>query len=236
MINQAVILAGGLGSRLGSLTQELPKPLLLVGGRPFLEYIILNLKRHAITHILLSVGYLAEKIIQHFGKGESLGVDIDYSIENEPAGTGGALCIAKEKLNSNFYVINGDTIFDIDYRDLSSQHMKNDALATMALRKATSGKQYGTVMLVEKKITDFYEKKVEGISLVNGGIYVMQSRSIDLIPSPQASLENDYFPVMAAQGLLEGKVYNDFFIDMGTPEKFYRADNLVKQWAMRKKL
>src|SRR2546428_7315254 len=129
MIDQAVILAGGLGSRLGELTQQMPKPLLPVGGRPFLEYVIWNLSRFDINRFLFSVGYRADQIIEHFGDGSRFSISIDYVVEQQPLNTGGALLFAGDKLHETFLVANGDTLFDLNYLDLTLLLRRNSILA-----------------------------------------------------------------------------------------------------------
>ena len=229
-IHQAVVLAGGRGKRLGSLTQSTPKPLLHVADRAFMEYLICNLKRNGITNILLSVGYLGEQIIGHFGDGSRYGVFIDYIIESKPAGTGGALLLAREKLYPSFLVMNGDTLFDISYLDLALLCQHSDAVAVMALRKISDAKRYGAVELTGNIITGFSEKCSSGPGIVNGGIYFMEKRCLDDLPSTHCSLERDLFPILAVRGVLAGKLYEGFFIDIGTPETFKKADRLVSAW------
>ena len=111
MISQAIILAGGLGTRLGEITTKTPKPMVLVNKKPFLEFLVFNLKRHGITKIIFSTGYLSEKISDYFGDGSSYGLNFIYVDENEPLGTGGALKFASSFLDKEFLVLNGDSFF-----------------------------------------------------------------------------------------------------------------------------
>jgi D-glycero-D-manno-heptose 1,7-bisphosphate phosphatase len=230
VIRQAVILAGGLGTRLGEITRQTPKPLVPVGGRPFLEYLIWNLRRHGIENILLSIGYLADRIIEHFGDGSRYGVAIDYVIEEEPAGTGGALALALEKLDSLFLVLNGDTLFDLNYLDLALLLKHSPAKAAVALRQVADAGRYGRVNLAGDHISDFGEKTGCGPGLVNGGVYVMNRSVLAELPTSPCSLEKELFPRLALAGELAGKAYSGFFIDIGLPLSLRDADVLVPAW------
>ena len=134
LITQAVILAGGLGTRLGARSKDRPKPMQLVGEKPFLEYLIWNLKRYGVTDVLLSVGYLANVISDHFGNGERFGVRIRYVHESSPVGTGGALGLCAPLLAERFYFLNGDTLFDVNLDDLATQLQGPDVIGALALR------------------------------------------------------------------------------------------------------
>ncbi len=229
-IDQAVILAGGKGTRLGQLTDSIPKPLLEVGGQPFLGHLIWNLKRHGIKRIIFSVGYLSQRIMTYFRDGSRFGVSIDYSIEKELAGTGGAILLNREKLDAEFMVLNGDTLFDINYLDLAANHESGTAMTTISLRELSDKKRYGAVVLEGNRITGFSEKSGIGKGLVNGGIYAIQKKALDLLPPPPCSLEHDLFPVIAKHGGLAGKIYEGFFIDIGLPETLNRANTLLPLW------
>ena len=230
MLKQAIILAGGLGTRLGAISKNTPKPLLEVNGRPFLDHIILNIREQGVEKIILSVGYLAEQIISYFGDGASLNVDIEYVIETAPAGTGGALILSKDKMDDNFFVLNGDTIFDIDYNDLARLHMEEKAMATIALREVDDSTRYGNVGMEGNKVISYAEKKQLGRDMINGGIYAMQKEAIIYLPSLPCSLENDLFPVLITKKLLSGKLYDGFFLDIGIPDAFKKADHLISRW------
>lgn len=233
MITQAMILAGGTGTRLGELTKNTPKPLLEVGGRAFLEYIIWNLRRQGIGEILLSVGHLAERIREHFGDGTNFGVRIEYVIEDVPAGTGGPLRLAGDRLQERLFVLNGDTMFDVNYTDLAGL-CKGEVITAMALRTVEDCSRFGQVVRAGEVITGFSEKPPAAPGSINGGVYAMNRRIVDYIPSVSCSLERDVLPVLARRGLLHGREYDGMFIDIGVPDSLARGHKVLPAW-MREK-
>lgn len=231
---QAVLLAGGLGSRLGELTKNTPKPLLGVGGRPFLEYLTWNLTRHGIRRLVLSIGFESQKIIDHFKDGESFGIHIDYVIEPSPMGTGGAVKLCEEYLEEQFFVLNGDTLFDINYLDLMA---RSNALeienSYVALRHVEDVSRYGAVAEEGERVVNFSEKSHSGPGWINGGVYWLKKKHLDFLPSGVSSLESDLFPMLAKQGLLYARPYSGFFIDIGTPATFQEAQTTLPEWRRR---
>ena len=153
-----IILAGGLGTRLRPLTDATPKPLLPVKGKPIIEHAILNFARHGVKDVILSVGYHAGKIRDYFGQGDKWGVNIDYAIETEPLGTGGALKKAAEGLAGTFLAINGDNLADFDWTRMLSAHRDSGAQITLALFPVEDVTQYGIARLDGSKILEFIEK------------------------------------------------------------------------------
>ena len=219
-----------MGTRLGEITINTPKPLVCVGGRPFLEYILWNLGRHGIEEIIFSVGYIGDKIIEHFGDGRRFGVCIEYVVEQEPAGTGGALKLANDKLDKVFLVLNGDTLFDINYLDLALLQYRTASLGSIALRRVAASSSYGSVSLEGEHLTGFFEKAESGPGIISGGVYVLQRKTLDHLPSGPSSFEHDLFPVLAGSGQLTGKVYKGFFIDIGLPETLEQANSELSEW------
>ncbi|GAW94070.1 D-glycero-beta-D-manno-heptose 1,7-bisphosphate 7-phosphatase [Calderihabitans maritimus] len=230
MLEQAVILAGGRGSRLKELTQKTPKPLLPVGGRPFLEHLLWNIQRHGIHRFLFLVSYKAEQIREYFGDGSRWGVEIEYSMETVPAGTGGALKHALDKLEDLFILFNGDTIFDFNYLDLALWLEKQRASAAVALREVEDAGRYGAVAVLGRKVRDFAEKGRAGPGLVNGGVYVLRKETVRELPQGFTSLERGFLPRLAEQGLLLGQTYEGFFLDIGLPETLREANELIPRW------
>lgn len=229
-LSQAVILAGGLGSRLGECSRQMPKPLVEAGGKPFLEYLIWNLQRYGFSRILICVGHLADRIVEHFGAGRRFGVTIEYSQEIQPLGTGGALKLAQAKLDPSFLVLNGDTLFDLNYWDLVLRLTETDAEGAIALRKVADAGRYGAVRLEDGRVVRFGEKEHARAGLINGGVYVLRNRALDLLPQGTSSLEKDLFPALAAARSLAAKAYEGFFLDIGTPESMEHAQEALPKW------
>jgi len=158
---QAIILAGGFGSRLQSMVKDVPKPMASVAGRPFLDYILLYLKSNGIQKVVLSVGYLHEKIFDHF-KYIFEDIELAYSIENEPLGTGGGIKKALSYTDDNdVLIVNGDTYFDVPILQMQNMHKSNDAFVTIALKPMQNVDRYGSVEInSDNRIIKFIEKKI----------------------------------------------------------------------------
>lgn len=223
---QALILAGGLGTRLRSVVNDKPKPMAAVGDKPFIEYQIEFLKRHDVGHLILCVGYLYEQIQGYFGSGEKWGIKIEYSIEKELLGTAGALKQAQPFIEGNFLVLNGDTYFDVSLQELIKFHQRKSAgyhgIGTLALTEIQDTSNFGSVTIdAEHKILRFEEKseRPEASKLINAGIYVLEPEILQHIPPTQrVSLEKETFPALLNQGhRLFGYETKGYFIDIGTP-------------------
>ena len=232
MARQAVILAGGLGTRLGELTKATPKSMLLIDGRPFAEYLVRNLKRQGIKKIIFSTGYLADQIVNFFGDGSNYGVNISCIEEPEPLGTGGALRFLAKHLDAEFLVINGDSLFDINYIKLSNLLSKlPTALVAMALLRNLYPSRYGRVICKGKLVTDFSEEGVKNSpTLINGGVYAMKKKVLELLPEDSSSLEKDLFPKIVLNSLLLGQKFDGYFIDIGVPNDFIRIQSELPKW------
>ncbi|NJM34843.1 MAG: HAD-IIIA family hydrolase [Rhodomicrobium sp.] len=231
---QAVILVGGRGTRLGAVTESCPKPLVDVGGRPFLDTLITDLVRHGFTDILLLAGYLAEQIQALEARAPALKCRIRCIVEPEPAGTAGALVHAREHLAEQFLLLNGDSLFDFNALDLCLPPLKpTQTLGRAALRRMADTGRYGRVALCGARITGFAEKAGGGSGLINGGVYWLDRTILDWIGTLPASLETDVLPRLARAGMLAGKSYDGFFIDIGIPEDLARAQTLVPQQMRR---
>lgn len=195
-----------------------------VAHRPFLEYLILQLKRHSLTDIVLCTGYLGEQIERYFGDGSRWGVHISYSREREPLDTGGAIKLAEKLVKEeNFLVMNGDSFLEVDLNELIDYHLKRKALITMALVEVEHPRRYGAVEINEDgEIKSFVEKgETSGSKLINGGIYVLNKKVFDYIPEGKASLEKEVFPKLVGRGFY-GILVKGFFIDIGVPEDYQR--------------
>jgi D-glycero-alpha-D-manno-heptose 1-phosphate guanylyltransferase len=228
MIKEVIILAGGLGTRLRPVIADLPKPLAPVLGKPFLHYIFASLKKQGIEKAILSVGYMAEKIQQEFGN-EHLGIKVDYVLEEEPLGTGGGIRLGMQKCTgAHVLVMNGDTLFDIPLVEFTEAHLSGSSDATLALRKVDDASRYGTIELEGKRVIAFIEKSPEitGSALINGGIYAIRRKNyLGLTPTEtKFSIEQDYFAKYADKLWLQGIPYDSYFIDIGVPEDYARAE------------
>ena len=181
---QAVLLAGGLGTRLKSVVNDRPKPMADVCGKPFMEYLILELKKHGITDIVLAVGYKGEMVEEYFGNGEQLDVHIEYSYEKEQLGTAGAIKNAGQYIKeSEFFVLNADTFYQAAYSDAIDLYKSENMDMALVLRKVPDVSRYGSVKLDNHMIIGFNEKVSDHISgVINGGIYLMRKTVLDLIP------------------------------------------------------
>ncbi len=223
MVKQAVILVGGLGTRLGERTRETPKPLLSVAGRPFLGWLIDELRRYGLSDILLLAGFRAERLIEAFG-GDA---DVRVLVEPAPLGTGGALRLAADHLDERFFLLNGDSLFDINLWDLAS--VAPDAEATLAIRRVEDASRYGRVAMDGQRIVGFAERpEGPGPGLINGGVGVFARRVVERIASSGAtSIERDIYPRIAADRDLHGRVYDAAFIDIGVVEDLDRAQDFI---------
>lgn len=225
---KALILAGGLGTRLRPLLDDRPKPMAPVAGKPFLEYLLLQLSHYHVQDIILSVGYQAKLISNYFEDGKRWNLRIQYSYEEQPLGTAGAVKLAEDYLGEDtFLVLNGDSFFDLDLTSFVQQHYSNKAQATIALSAVESSQRYGTVELDQDgQILRFLEKSGEGsqhtTSLINAGVYLFNRPVLDIIPSGiPVSLEREIFPVLIGRHFY-GVPYRAFFIDIGVPEDYLK--------------
>jgi D-glycero-alpha-D-manno-heptose 1-phosphate guanylyltransferase len=224
MIREVIVLAGGFGTRLQSVVSELPKPMAPVAGKPFLQYILDYLLAQKMERCILAVGHLRHTIIQYFGN-HYKGMELVYSEELEPLGTGGGIKQACELLQGNrAFVLNGDTFFDVDLSDLYAHHLHTGAELTLALKAMNHFDRYGTVEINEQGIiTRFLEKKFLEVGLINGGVYCLNT-SVFNGQLPQVfSFEKEVLEVQYRYGKVAGKAFDGYFIDIGIPEDYAKA-------------
>lgn len=228
-----VILAGGMGTRLRSVLTDIPKPMAYVHGRPFLEYLLAQMRLAGFTDVILCVGYKVEVIVNHFGDGKRYGVEIRYSREQELLGTAGALSQARPLIRSDpFLVMNGDSYCAVDFNELIERHQTRAAVATIVTTWIEHQSRYGSVVLgPQNAILGFSEKAEPSSSgYINGGIYMLSQRVLDLIPSGKyCSIERDVFPILVGRGLYAIKA-SGIFIDIGTPSELQRAETVLKDY------
>ena len=228
-LKQAVILAGGLGSRLGKKSLHCPKPMQLINSEPFLNNLIWNLKRHDIKNIILSVGYLSHVFQNYYMSGKDRDLKIIYVEEDKPAGTAGAIKKCEKFLDDFFLLINGDTIFDINYHDLAKS-FNYDKLGHLALNFVEDVSRYGEVKVNNSEIVDFKEKDKNNPGYVNSGVGIFNKSLLDFISVNETSLEKDIFPKLIKNKLLSAKKYSSFFLDIGIPETLEAAQYLIPKW------
>jgi D-glycero-alpha-D-manno-heptose 1-phosphate guanylyltransferase len=230
---QAVILAGGLGTRLREVVRDRPKPLAELDGKPFLEYQIDFLKKYCITDLIICVGYLSEKIENHFLDGTDYGVSIAYSREEELLGTGGALKNAMDLLHEQFFVLNGDTLFLINLFEMEKFHEYELADATLALTKVNDPSRYGSVIIDHNDrgnhILSFSENSTSR-TLINAGIYIMNKELFCHSDLPDRfSFENYFLPKIIQTSRVCGFVDEcAYFVDIGTATGYRRLEEDIK--------
>jgi NDP-sugar pyrophosphorylase family protein len=229
-LRTALILCGGEGTRLRPITYEIPKALVPVHGKPLLEHMFDLLKKYGINDIILSVGYMKEKIMNEKNNWSRLGLDISFVEESRPLGTGGPLRLAKDRLAKTFIVSNGDELKDINIIDMYDAHKRNKALATIALTTVDDPSQYGVARLEGERIIEFVEKPRKGeapSNLINAGFYIMEPEVVRMIPKGACSIEKEIFPKLAKMGRLYGFPFSGQWFDTGTLERYERA---LKRW------
>ena len=221
---EAIILAGGLGTRLGPRVQGIPKSMASVGGRPFLEILLGQLERCGCSRVVLSVGYLREVIQTHFGASYGR-MQVVYAVEDTPLGTGGAIRKSLGMTTENAaLVLNGDTFVDADYAAMIRNHCESDAVMTMAITQQPDIGRYGSVIVKGGRVTGFGEKGSCGPGWINAGAYVLNRK----LSWPEElresfSFERDYLePQISLLRPIAFEVYG-FFLDIGVPEDYDRA-------------
>jgi mannose-1-phosphate guanylyltransferase len=224
---QAVILAGGEGTRLRPLTSRVPKPVVTLVDRPFMAYMLEWLRRYGVTEAVLSCGFLASGVRDVLGDGDRYGLRLRYVEEPEPLGTAGALRHAGEHLDERFLVLNGDILTDIDLGAQLAQHERTGAQATLALIAVEDPSAYGMVRLDgDGSVLEFLEKPDEigaGDQLVSAGAYVLERSVLDLIePGRAVSIEREIWPALIGNGLY-GHVASGYWLDIGTPERYLQG-------------
>jgi D-glycero-alpha-D-manno-heptose 1-phosphate guanylyltransferase len=225
MIREAIILAGGLGTRLRSVISDLPKCMAPVAGKPFLSYVIEYLQKQEIENFIFSVGYKKESII-HFLNSQLSIINYQLSIEEEPLGTGGAIKLACSKANEKtVLIVNGDTLFKIDVSKLAAFHDMCGADCTLSLKPMQNFDRYGAVELnKDYSIKSFNEKQFYEAGLINGGMYALHSERFLKEDLPEKfSFEKEYLEKYVSEKRMYGVVQDKYFIDIGIPEDFERA-------------
>jgi D-glycero-D-manno-heptose 1,7-bisphosphate phosphatase len=231
-VRQVVCLVGGRGTRLGPLTESMPKPLLEVGGRPFLDYLIAEANRFGLERLLLLAGHNAGEVVRHYAGKVVGGLSIDVIVEAAPAGTAGALANAAAALDPVFFLTNGDSFFGFNWLALVPALDRDDWTVHLALARGVRGGRYGRVETRGDRISRFLPKAESDLP-INAGVYLVRRRILDRIREIPCSLENDVLPPLAPEGELLGLAAEGTFIDIGVPDDFARSQQAMPAFTRR---
>lgn len=229
---QIVILAGGLGTRLKPITDTIPKPMALVGKEPFLLLLINQFKKNNFKKILLLTGYKSDIIKDFFKDGSQFGVDIEYSVEETPLGTGGSLKNAEKLLEKNFLLLNGDTFIDLNYYDFIeyAKNKKNSLITIVAyVGPETNECKYNMRINSDEKITSYSKNETDkNLNAVDAGVYFINKKILEKIPKTKFSLEIQLFPELIQKENLFAYKTNKNFYDIGTLERLKNFNDYTK--------
>lgn len=232
---QAILLAGGLGTRLRSVVSDRPKPMAIIEGKPFMEYVVHELLKYGIQDIIFAVGYKGSMVEEYFKDGSGFGIKASYAYEEELLGTAGAIKNAGRFVTGDqFFVLNADTFYQMDYSRLIEIKERKELHMALVLRQVQDVSRYGEAVLEDAHLIRFNEKSEENRpGTINGGIYLMDQMLLSEIPEGKVSLENDMIPRWMKEGKrLGGMVSEGYFIDIGVPEDFYKFTEDVKKGAL----
>lgn len=230
--DEAIVLVGGLGTRLRPLVSEVPKPLAPVAGRPFLAWLLQRLAAHGIRRVVLAAGYRAEQVREVFGSRWN-GLDVAYSVEDAPLGTGGAIALAlRLRTGEAVHVLNGDTFLAYDPRALEAATRASGRALGMALARVADVARYGAVTLDGARVAGFREKGEAGPGHINAGSYFLDAAAIARMPAAGAfSFEQTVLAAEVAAGQVQGFTATAGFIDIGVPEDYLRAQTVIPEVA-----
>jgi len=227
----ALLLVGGMGTRLRPVLSSKPKPLAPVGDNPFLELLVLQLRSQGIRRLVMCTGHRADQIQEEIGDGRKWDISIEYSKESEPLGTAGAIKLAESFLAqaADFLVMNGDSFLELDFRKFARFHAEHGGYASIAVRRVPDAARYGTVRVDSgNRVVGFSEKRgIQEPGLVNGGIYLFKREILRQIPEGSSSLERDVLPAVLKDRAFAFEQHG-MFIDIGTPEDYARAQGLYR--------
>lgn len=229
-MKECIILAGGLGTRLQSVVSDVPKCMAEVAGKPFLSYLFHYAKNQQFDHLILSLGYKSEVVLQWLD-GKSYPFKISYVVEDSPLGTGGAIKLAFDKVETDkAFIFNGDTFFDVDTTLLAEFHKEKNAMISLALKPMTNFDRYGSVDLDKgERILRFNEKQHCAKGLINGGVYVINKNLFSTLSLPEKfSFEKDVMEMHINDIPSYGCVQDGYFIDIGIPSDFAKANQDFK--------
>ncbi len=229
------VIAGGEGTRLKPYTYTCPKPMLKVGGKPILEYVINNLKRAGLKDLVLTTGYLHEQIEEYFGDGKRFGVKIEYSVEKDRRNTAGSILPYKSRIKDTFVVVMGDHITNIDLKDMINQHRKSPAIATMALMKKKNALEYGVVEVEGGKVRELKEKPLQEY-LCNVAIYVFDVEVFNYIEEGDDFAKNVFPRMLRKKARIEPYMLKGVWFDIGRVSDYERIDEMMRVTKLAKDL
>lgn len=227
MVKEAVILAGGLGTRLQTVVKDIPKPMADINGSPFLKYLLDFCIQHNVEHVVLSVGYKFEVIQDYFGDIYK-GLKLSYAVEKDRLGTGGGIKFASEKIkDDDFFALNGDTFFNVPLQEFAEASRNSPVI--LAAKSMKNFDRYGTLVVNDHSfVTKFEEKKSCDSGLINGGIYRLKKSHLGQVKQNAFSLETEYLEKLAGKNQIKAVVYEGYFKDIGIPEDYYQFIEDIK--------
>lgn len=230
-MKEAIILAGGFGTRLQSVVKDIPKPMAPINGKPFLTFLFAYLQKFGYERVVLSTGYLHDTIEDYFGE-KYQDIFISYAHEDQPLGTGGAIQYALGKCQSQqVLVLNGDTLFKVDLNAFLTSHQQHNGLLSMVLRNVEDVSRYGSVVVDKNhRVANFVEKaSAQGAGLINGGIYLLDRKLFEMYPhTGKFSFEKEIMQSHYEEENFYGFPSDAYFIDIGIPEDYNRAQKELK--------
>ena len=228
----AIILAGGLGTRLKTVVHDIPKPMAPINSKPFLEYLVTYLERNNVSNIILSVGYKSEIIEAYFGHRFN-NTEISYSFQIPPLGTGGAMKHAFEEcLSDSVFVLNGDSFFGVDLSELKQCHSQSNADITIALKQMNNADRYGVVEVDKGRVHSFLEKGKKDCGYINGGVYCVKTDIFDDYNLPDIFSFEHFLEDNSVDLKVFGFPSSSDFIDIGIPEDYSNAQELLPKWVL----
>jgi len=225
-MTKAIVLCGGKGTRLRPYTYTIPKPMLPLGKKPILEYVLASLKRAGITEICLTVGYLHEQIEKYFGDGENWGLKLHYSVETSELGTAGSIIPLMNRFDGTFVVMMGDHLSNVEIAKIIEHHRKHKAIATIALNRKGVPLEYGVADMEDGRIVRFREKPIVE-NLINTGVYVFEPEIFEFI-KPGEDFANHVFPRLLEEGKrINGYVFSDYWLDIGRTTDYEHINQFI---------
>jgi D-glycero-alpha-D-manno-heptose 1-phosphate guanylyltransferase len=224
---EAIVLAGGFGTRLQTVVKDVPKPMAEINGFPFLKYLLDSLNRQGVTTVILSVGYKQE-IIKDYFQDHYLDMQVLYASEYSPLGTGGAIIQAlKLTTDNDVYVLNGDTFFDVDLMLMKKLYIETKADITLATKRMQDFDRYGTVKIKMGRVIAFEEKQYRAEGFINGGVYLIKKELFNLFQlETKFSFESDFLEKKLQQLTVTAFKSDGYFIDIGIPDDYYHASTV----------